>query len=311
MKPIDAGSSPRFAQLATFARLPHTTELTGLDVAFVGVPFDDSTTFRAGARFGPSAIREASRLLRPYNPALDVSPFALLSVADYGDVDVVPGYIEDTFVKIQTKISSLLAARVFPLVCGGDHSISLPVLRALSKQNGRISLIHFDAHSDCWDSYFGKKYNHGTVFRRAAEEGLVDPSSSIQVGIRGSLYSAEDATNVEKLGYKVITARELYGKSLSEVAGEIHDRVKGKTHISLDIDVVDPAYAPGTGVPEAAGLTSREIIELTRSLDKVQAVGFDLVEVSPPYDSNAITSILASSLFYEFICTYALTKRGK
>lgn len=280
-------------------------------MAFVGVPFDDATTFRAGARFGPSAVREASRLLRPYNPALVVSPFDLLSVIDYGDVDVVPGYVEDTFERTQRTISTLVAAGVFPLVCGGDHSISLPVLRALSKEHGRLSLIHFDAHSDCWDTLFGKKYNHGTIFRRAAEEGLVDPSSSLQVGLRGPLYSDGDMSNVEKLGYRPITARELYAKGLAEIVGEIRERIRGKTHISLDIDVVDPAYAPGTGVPETAGPTSREIIELVRALEKVQAVGFDLVEVSPPYDAAGITSILASNLFYEFLSAHALGKCGR
>ncbi len=265
----------------------------------MGIPFDDGTTFRPGPRFGPRAVREASRLLRPYNPVVDVKPFQTLGMVDYGDVDVVPGYIEDTYDRIEKALNPIFSASVVPAICGGDHSITLPVLRAASKKHGAISLVHFDAHSDCWDSYFGRKYNHGTTFKRALEEKLIDAAHSIHVGLRGSVYESTDLTDLNKMGFSVVTMKDFSDTGSTETLKRIHDTVRGRAYVSLDIDGVDPAFAPGTGTPEVGGFTSREIMELVRGLNQMNLVGFDVVEVSPPYDVSEVTALLASNLIYE------------
>jgi len=307
---IDSLKSPRFSQVTTFARLPNTREVKGVRAAFVGIPFDDGTTFRPGPRFGPRAVREASRLLRPYNPVLDVKPFETLRMIDYGDVDVVPGYIEETFVKIENTLEPLFAARVTPTICGGDHSITLPILRAAAKAHETgISLIHFDAHSDCWDAYFGKKYNHGTTFKRAMEEKLIDPAHSIHVGLRGSVYENTDLTDLSKMGFDVITMKEFATIGLEETLRRVKSSTRGAAYVSLDIDGVDPAFAPGTGTPEVGGFTSREILELVRGLVGVNLVGFDVVEVSPPYDNAELTALLAANLLYELTSVIAKNKQ--
>ncbi len=296
---IDSLSSPRFSQVTTFARLPNTRDLNGVKALFVGIPFDDGTTFRPGPRFGPRAVREASRLLRPYNPVADVKPFQTLGMVDYGDVDVVPGYIEDTYDRIEKTLNPIFSAGIVPAICGGDHSITLPVLRAASRKHGTLSLVHFDAHSDCWDSYFGRKYNHGTTFKRALEEKLIDPAHSIHVGLRGSVYESTDLTDLNKMGFSVVTMKDFSDLGTTETLKRIHDTVRGRSYVSLDIDGVDPAFAPGTGTPEVGGFTSREIVELVRGLTKMNLVGFDVVEVSPPYDVSEVTALLASNLIYE------------
>ncbi len=290
--------------------MPNSKDLHGVKAVFIGIPFDDGTTFRTGSRFGPRAVREASRLLRPYNPALDVKPFLTLGMIDYGDVDVVPGYIEDTFDRIEQSLLAIFQANVIPAVCGGDHSVTLPVLRAASKKFGKLSLIHFDAHSDCYDDYFGKKYNHGTTFRRALDEKLIDPSHSIHVGLRGSLYEHTDLPDLKKMGFSVITMTEFTKMGLFESLAQIQKAVEGPVYVSLDIDGIDPAYAPGTGTPEVGGFTSREILELVRGLLPAQIVGFDVVEVSPPYDTAEVTALLTSNLMYEFVSIIS-TKFGK
>jgi len=305
---IDPLSSPRFSQIATFARLPITRDLNGVKALFVGIPFDDGTTFRTGSRFGPRAVREASRLLRRYNPFLDVMPFEKLGMIDYGDVDVVPGYIEDTYGKVQTALTPVFSVNVVPIVCGGDHSISLPVLRAASKRHGKLALVHYDAHSDCWDEFFGKKYNHGTTFKRALDEQLIDASRSIHIGLRGSVYDGSDMKNLREMGFSVVTMKESADIGVDEVSKRIREVARGYTYVSLDIDAVDPAYAPGTGVPEVGGFTSREILELVRELEGLTVIGFDLVEVSPLYDSSEITALLASNLIYEFCSTLAKSR---
>jgi agmatinase len=310
MKPgeqVDSLKSPRFSQVTTFARLPHTQSLEGVKAAFVGVPFDDGTTFRTGPRFGPRAVREASRLLRPYNPVLDVKPFQVLGMVDFGDVNVVPGYIEDTFGKIEQTLEPVFKAGVIPAVCGGDHSVTLPILRRAADVHRPVALIHFDAHSDCWDSYFGRKYNHGTTFKRALEEKLIDPSQSIHLGLRGSLYESGDISDLRKMGFSVITMPEFTNMGTPQTLQHIHQLVKDPAYVSLDIDGVDPAFAPGTGTPEVGGFTSREILDLVRGLVGIHVVGFDVVEVSPPYDSAEVTALLAANLFYELASAIAKT----
>lgn len=302
MGQIDSLKSPRFSGIATFARLPHTRNLNGIDVAFLGIPFDDATTFRPGARFGPRAVRETSCLLHPYNPLLDIKPFDVLNVTDWGDVDVVPGYIEDTYKKIEEGIEEI-SQTSFPLICGGDHSITLPVLRVLYKKYGRLSLLHMDAHADCGDDYFGRKYNHGTPFRRAWEEGLLDLNNSLHVGMRNSVYGREDFEDVKKLGFGLITAEECFERGMEWIVSEIK-KIKGKVYFSFDVDVADPVYAPGTGFPEVGGFTSRELLHLVRNCS-LDFVGFDLVEVCPPYDVSSLTSLLASNILFEVLSILA------
>ncbi len=307
---VDSLKSPRFSQVTTFARLPNMQALDGVKAAFLGVPFDDGTTFRPGPRFGPRAVREASRLLRPYNPVLDVKPFQVLGMIDFGDVDVVPGYIEDTFEKIERSTGNIFAAGVIPAVCGGDHSITLPILRAAAKvHGGGLSLIHFDAHSDCWDSYFGRKYNHGTTFKRALEEKLIDPARSMHLGLRGSVYESSDLADLSKMGFSVITMKEFARLGVEEAIKRTIALSRGNVYVSLDIDGVDPAFAPGTGTPEVGGFTSREILDLVRGLVGVNVIGFDVVEISPPYDSAEVTALLGSNLLYELSSVVAKNKQ--
>ncbi|BCU67637.1 agmatinase [Sulfolobales archaeon HS-7] len=292
MRQINAFESPRFTQISTFARLP---TCNGKEkAAFIGIPFDDGVVYRPGARFGPMAIRDGSRLLRPYNPFVDSEPFDELMMCDDGDVNVVPGYIEDTMRRIEEHLSQEFVNKI-PLIAGGDHSITLPVLRALHKVKGKANLIHFDSHYDFWDTYFGgKKYTHGTWLRRALEEDRVN--NVYQIGIRGSLFSKEDLSDAKKLGVHVFNIRDVkynYNKIIQELR-----KLNGPVYISLDIDVVDPAFAPATGTPEVGGLTSFEVMELLRSLE-VNIVGMDVVEVSPPYDHSEITAMLAANLIYE------------
>ncbi|AWR96831.2 agmatinase [Acidianus sulfidivorans JP7] len=295
MRQIDASVSPRFTQISTFARLPICNDKEEIKALFLGIPFDDATTYRPGARFGPMGIRQGSRLLRPYNQFLDVYPFDTLNACDKGDVNVMPGYIEDTMKIIENEVfSTIEKGVVIPFIAGGDHSITLPILRAMYKKYGKVNLIHFDSHFDFWDSYWGKKYTHGTWLRRAREEGLL--KDVVQAGIRGSLYSKDDVKDKDKLGIKSFTIRDLKYNA-EGVLKEINS-LKGPTYISIDIDVVDPSFAPGTGTPEVGGLTSFEIMEIIRSF-KINIVGFDVVEVSPPYDVSEITSMLGANLIYE------------
>jgi agmatinase len=228
---------------------------------------------------------------------------------DYGDVNVIPGYIEDTFEKIETSLTPFFSSNLVPVVCGGDHSITLPVLRAASRRHGKLALVHYDAHSDCWDEYFGKKYTHGTTFKRALEEQLIDPSRSIHLGLRGSVYDSSDLTGLKEMGFSVITMKEFADMGVGAAAKRIREVARGPTYVSLDIDGVDPAYAPGTGTPEVGGFTSREIMDLVRELYGLNLLGFDLVEVSPPYDVSEITALLASNLIYEFCSVLAKSQK--
>ncbi|MEM1245603.1 MAG: agmatinase [Acidobacteriota bacterium] len=306
-QPADSMKSPRFAGVRTFARLPHVTTLESVDLAVVGVPFDTGGTYRVGARFGPESIRSASALLRPYNPALEVDVFDSISCIDFGDLDVVPGYLPEAHAQITEAAQPLFAADVVPIFLGGDHSVSLPLLRAAAAQHGPLALVHFDSHSDLWHGYYGGKDTHGTPFRRAVEEGLVDVDHSIQVGLRGSVYDAADARMTTEVGMELITGPELHAVGMAAATERIRARVEGvATYVTFDIDFVDPAFAPGTGTPEVGGFTGYESLQLVRGLRGLDIRSFDLVEVMPMYDPTGVTSLLAANLAHEFMALTAL-----
>ncbi len=308
-RPANSFETPRFSGIRTFMRLPHNQDLPNSDVAVVGAPFDTGATFRSGARFGPAGIRAASHLLRPYNPSLGVQVFDHLSVIDYGDVPVVPGYIEESYERIGAGLEELHRSGTLPIVLGGDHSIALPELRAAAAVHGPIALVQFDAHADTWDSYFGKQHTHGTPFRRAVEEGLLDTGRSIQVGMRGSLYEPADIEDSREMGFEVITTDEVRETGIPSTIERIRQRVgDAKVYVSFDVDFVDPAYAPGTGTPEIGGFTSRESQEFVRGLSGLRLVGCDVVEVYPAYDPAEITAFLAANVAHELLSMIALQR---
>ena len=305
-QPRSSFPSPRFAQPATFMRLPHVTDPKGLDVAIVGVPFDGGTSYRPGSRYGPREIRNQSSLIRPYGFFQKVSPFDRLNVADAGDIDAAPVSIEKCYEAVEARIGDIADAGARPIVIGGDHSISLPVLRALAKRHGPVALVQFDAHIDTWDEYFGGKYFHGTPFRRAIEERLVDGRRFVQVGIRGPMFSEDDFDFHREHGITVIDIERVKDRGVAWVVAEIRRIATGPAYMTFDIDGVDPAFAPGTGTPEVGGLTSHEAQRLVRGLGALSLVGGDIVEVSPLYDGpGQITAVLASNLMFEFLCAMA------
>ncbi|TMR96325.1 agmatinase [Nonomuraea basaltis] len=305
--PVDSSRIPRYAGPATFARLPRLSEVGQAEVAVVGVPFDTGVSYRPGARFGPAAVREASRLLRPYHPVLDVSPFERVQVADAGDIACNPFDIGEAIETIDAAASELLAGGAKPVTIGGDHTIALPLLRAVSRVHGPVALLHFDAHLDTWDTYFGAAYTHGTPFRRAVEEGLLDTEALSHVGIRGPLYGRRDLDEDRRLGFGILTSRDVLRRGVDEVVDVLRQRVGDRPlYVSIDIDVLDPAHAPGTGTPEAGGLTSRELLEILRGLEGCDLVGADVVEVAPAYDHAEITSIAASHVAYDLVSLLAL-----
>ena len=307
--PRDPFLSPRFGQIATFMLLPAAASPAGLDVAIVGIPFDGGVSYRPGARFGPRAVREQSSLIRTWHPVLKVHPFKRLRVADCGDVDVVPVSIEATLDAVARKIDEVAAAGAVPLSVGGDHSVSLAVLRSLGRRHGRLGLVHFDAHPDTWDEYFGSKFYHGTPFRRAVEEGLVDPSRMIQVGIRGPLYGPEDLAFQDAHGIEVVRIEEIKERGVAAVVRRFERLRGGAVYCSFDIDAVDPAFAPATGVPEVGGLSSWEALALLRGLQGIDLVGADVMEIAPPYDGpGQITSLLGANLLFEFASLLALDR---
>lgn len=308
--PVDGLQVPRFAGHSTFARLPRLEDVDTFDVAVVGVPFDSGVTYRPGARFGPSHIRQGSRLLRPYNPALDVSPFAGVQVVDAGDIAANPFSIEEALTQIEVGVRELSADGRDVVLLGGDHTITLPALRALKDQHGPIALVHFDAHLDTWDTYFDAPFTHGTPFRRAWQEGLLDAGHTMHVGIRGSLYSRDDLAEDATMGFSIVPARDLDRLGADRVVEMIRDRVgDAPVYISIDIDVLDPGFAPGTGTPEAGGLTSRELLAMVRGFAGANVVGADVVEVSPPYDHAEVTAIAAANLAYEYCSVFAWNRR--
>jgi agmatinase len=301
--------SPRFTGPSTFARLPFVRTTEEVDVAIVGVPFDTGVTYRVGGRFGPNAVRAASVMLRPYNANLDVKPFDVLSCVDFGDVSIVPGFTERSYDRIESAVTPIVEAGVIPILVGGDHACTLPHLRA-TRSRGPVAVIDFDSHTDAWDSYFGEKYNHGTWMRRAIEEGLVDVGRSIEIGLRGSIYERGDWDGLRtELGLEFLTTEDVFRLGPEAVAAAIRDRVgSGPAFISFDIDVVDPAYAPGTGTPEAGGPSARDMLAILRRLTDIDFVGFDVVEVIPAYDPAGQTATLAANIAYEMLSLVALRR---
>ena len=308
--PLDAMEYPRFEGLRTFMRLPHTTNLDNVDFLVAGIPFDTGATFRVGARFGPSGIRENSLLLRPYNPAQDIEVFKYCSGIDYGDIPIVPGYLPESHKLIEQETASLIQPNIVPIFMGGDHSISLPVLRSVKKKYGPVGLIHFDAHSDLWHGYYDNKDTHGTPFRRAIEENLIDPSISCQIGLRGPLYDKNDFSMSKDAGLLSITGPELHSMGIQKALSLVKNRIGNKkAYLTFDIDFIDPAFAPGTGTPEAGGFTGYDAISFVRGLKEINFIGFDMVEVMPPYDPAHVTSLLAANIIYEFISLIAIQKK--
>ena len=293
--------------ILTFAGRPHSRELKDVDVAIVGVPYDGATSNRSGARFGPRAIREQSSLLWGYNNAQQIAPFEILNVVDYGDVPVIPVDVVSTHRSIEQTATTVLNQGTRLISLGGDHSIALPLLRAHARKHGPLAVIHVDAHPDTWDVEFGDiKYSHGTPFRRAIEEGLIDTSAYLQIGIRGPTTGPQDYADAIGLGARLITCDEAIERGMADVVSEIRNRVGTRScYLSFDIDAVDPAFAPGTGTPEVGGFTSHQVLQVLRGLTGLNVVGADLVEVAPPWDSGQITSLLASNLVFEILSLMA------
>jgi agmatinase len=305
--PVSGTVVPRYAGPATFARLPELRDVPYCDVAFLGIPFDAGTSYRPGARFGPQAIRQASRHLRTnYHPAYDTEPFRQLQVADAGDVACNPFNIAEAIEQIQAAAAELINHVGGLISLGGDHTIALPLLRAVNQRYGPVALVHFDAHLDTWDTYFGAPYTHGTPFRRAAEEGLFLDEASMHVGIRGPLYSRDDLRRDAALGFKVIHCDDFQDHGIDHVVRRLRERVgEHPLYLSIDIDVLDPAHAPGTGTPEIAGMTTREMLGVLRGLADARLVAADVVEVAPAYDHAEITSLAAATIAFELVNIFA------
>ncbi len=310
---VDGMRVPRYAGLTTFARLPRLEDVEQHDIAVVGVPFDSGVTYRPGARFGPSHIRQASRLLRPYNPALDSHPFSDAQVVDAGDIAANPFDIAEAVDQTREGLAALLGEDGRPfLMLGGDHTIALPALQALHAVHGPVALVHFDAHLDTWDTYFDAPCTHGTPFRRASEQGLVVKGHSAHVGLRGSLYDRSDLLDDAELGFTAIHSRDVDRIGVDGIVARIRQTVGAlPVYVSIDIDVLDPAFAPGTGTPEAGGLTSRELLAVLRGMDGLDLVGADIVEVSPAYDHAEVTAVAAANLGYELLTLLAGRRRGR
>ena len=304
--PLDPLKVPRFAGPSTFARLPRRDEVDRCDVGVVGVPFDAGTTYRPGARFGPIAIRQATRLLRGYHAPLDVEPFGAQQVADAGDITANPFDIAEAIGQIEAGAEATLEGADRFLALGGDHTIALPLLRAVNRKFGQVALLHLDAHLDTWDTYFGAAYTHGTPFRRAWEEGLLREDSSVHVGIRGPLFSRDDLPDDERFGFAVVTAMDLEEAGIGGVVERVRERVRdAPVYLSVDIDVIDPGLAPGTGTPEPGGLTTREVLGILRGMAGMNIVSADLVEVAPAYDAGEVTAMAASHVGYEVLSLFA------
>lgn len=302
----DGLAVPRYAGLTTFARLPRIEDTSRHDVAVVGVPFDSGVTYRPGARFGPAHIRQSSRLLRPYNQSQRVYPFQHQQVVDAGDIACNPFDIREAIGQIE-RAAAALAPDGQPLVAlGGDHTIALPLLRAVHRAHGPVALVHFDAHLDTWPAYFGEEYTHGSPFRRAAEEGLFVPGHSAHVGIRGSLYDAGDLRDDATMGFRIFSCADIDDAGVPATIDRLREQTAGlPLYVSIDVDVLDPAFAPATGTPEAAGLSSRELMRFVRGLAGASLVGVDIVEVAPAYDHAEITGVVAANLAYEFLSLFA------
>jgi len=308
IKPISSMTTPRFADVATFFRLPIIKNLNQLDYCICGVPWDGGTTNRPGARHGPREVRNSSSLIRLYHPVSLKSPYNKYNIADIGDCPVNPADLQDSLNKIENYYSEIKKSNVIPLSIGGDHLVSLPILRALAKKEP-VALFQFDSHSDTWDSYFGGyKYTHGTPFRRAVEENLIDPRKYVMLGIRGSLYDPDDMKWARDQGITIITIDEYYEMGFKK-SMEIVQDILGNTptYLTFDIDGIDPTYAPGTGTPEVGGFNVREAQLIIRKLNKINFIGADVVEVSPPFDINNMTSLVGATIAFEILCTMTKT----
>ena len=302
-QPLGGNEMPRFGGITTFMRLPGTTAPADLDVAIVGVPFDIGTSNRPGARFGPRGIRAESVLIRPYNMATRAAPFDSLRVDDVGDVATNAFDLLDSIARIELFFDKLMACDAATLTMGGDHTIALPILRAIARKHGPVGLVHIDAHTDINDEMFGEKITHGTPFRRATEEGLLDPSRVVQIGVRATGYSADDFDWSREQGFRVVQAEECWHRSLDPLMAEVREQIgSGPVYISFDIDGLDPAFAPGTGTPEIGGLTAPQGLEIIRGCRGLNVVGGDLVEVAPIYDASGLTSLTGANLLFEMLC---------
>ena len=302
-QPISGNDLARFSGPNTFMRLPTATDLAGLNVAILGIPMDIGTSWRSGTRFGPKHVRAESAMIRPYNVQTGAAPFDSLNMADIGDLPINTFSLADSLKIIQTEYDAILQSPVIPVAIGGDHSITLPILRAIAKKHGPVALVHVDAHADVNDEMFGERETHGTVFRRAYEENLIDPAQTYQIGLRGTGYTAEDFTEAAGWGFTQHLAPELWHRSLSESGNQIREAIGTRpVYVTYDIDSLDPAFAPGTGTPEIGGLTTMQAMELIRALRGLNIVGCDMVEVSPPYDTSGNTALVAANLLFELLC---------
>ncbi|MEM9870320.1 MAG: agmatinase [Pseudomonadota bacterium] len=302
-QPISGNDLARFSGPGTFMRLPAAADFSGLDVAVLGIPMDIGTSWRSGTRFGPKQVRSESAMIRPYNIQTGAAPFDGLQVADIGDLAINTFSLSDSLRIIAESYGAILNHSVVPMAIGGDHSITLPILRAVAAKHGPVALVHVDAHADVNDEMFGERETHGTVFRRAYEEGLITPEKTYQIGLRGTGYTAEDFTEAAGWGFQQFLAPELWGRDLSTIGAEIRrDIGDAPTYITYDIDSLDPAYAPGTGTPEIGGLSTAQAMQLIRSLRGLNVVGCDLVEVSPPYDTSGNTALVGANILFELLC---------
>ena len=309
-QPASALSSPRFCNMGTFMRMTKVDSAKGLDFAIAGAPFDTASSFRSGSRFGPNAIRNISAMMKPNNVILQVNIMENLKGGDIGDFNVTPGYIHPTYDAIEAGVAGILEENAVPIILGGDHSITLAELRAAAKKYGPVALVHFDSHSDLCDEVFGQKYNHGTPFRRAIEEGLIDPAHSVQIGMRGFLYDPNEHKMAADLGMLLIPAHKVREMGFEALIKTAMERVGDKpVFLTFDIDFVDPAYAPGTGTPEVGGFTSYESLSLVRAFKDMNFVGFDIVEVLPAYDSGEVTAYLAANIVFEYLSILAAKKK--
>jgi agmatinase len=312
-EPWDALEAPRFTGPRTYARLPYVKTFDDVEAVVFGMPWDGGTSFRSGARFGPEAVRSASAMIRTYNAVQKVQVFGALSTIDYGDAPTVPGYIEDTLASIQAFVAPIAEAPVVSIGIGGDHSVTLAELRALAAVHGPLGLVHLDSHTDLWDQYNGRPYSHGTMFRRALEEGIVDPARTIQAGMRGPLYDETDEEIPGQLGVVTIPWIDLVELGPEELADRAARRVgKGPAFLSLDVDFVDAAFCPGTGTPEVGGPTSFQALQFLRALADIPFVGFDVVEVAPQYDGpGQVTALFAANAIFEMLSMVALGKKRR
>ena len=304
--PLASDKTPRYADIATFMRLPNISidDASDIDIGLIGVPWDSGTTNRPGARHGPRQVREMSALMRRYHPVLDISPYELANCVDLGDSPVNPVNLTDALAAIESYYDVVIGKKIIPLSCGGDHLTTLPILRALAKSHGPLGLIQFDAHTDTWDSYFGdNKFTHGTPFRRAIEEAIVDPKRYVQIGIRGGLYDKDDCSWQQRQGVTMFSIDDCFNIGLDAVLAQAKELVGDKpTYVTFDIDCLDPVFAPGTGTPEIGGFSSYDVQKMIRLLRGTPIIGADMVEVSPPFDSSGGTALIGATVLFEFLC---------